>query len=103
MTRVVHKKKESFDVDISRPRKWGNQFRIGPDGTRAEVIAKFRKDLLQRIRRDPQLLMELLNELKDKTLGCWCNPLPCHGDVYAAVCDGRLKIGFRRGAKRRKK
>lgn len=27
-------------------------------------------------------------ELKGKQLACWCAPLPCHGDVLAAVADG---------------
>ena len=31
-----------------------------------------------------------LSELKDKNLGCWCAPSPCHGDVliklFKEVC-----------------
>jgi hypothetical protein len=40
-TRVVHCKREAFNVYIGRPGKWGNPFVIGKDGTRAEVIAKY--------------------------------------------------------------
>lgn len=39
--RVVHCKKEPYDVYIGRPSKWGNPFVIGKDGTREEVIAKY--------------------------------------------------------------
>lgn len=67
---------EPFDVYIGRPSKWGNPFRIGPDGTRAEVIAKYEAWL------DTQpALLAALPELAGKRLGCWCSPLPCHGDV----------------------
>ena len=61
---------------------WGNPFRIGRDGTREEVIAKYRDYILNR----PDL-MARLPELKGKTLGCWCKPLPCHGEVLAELAD----------------
>jgi len=73
---VVHCKKAKFDVYIGRPSKWGNPFNIGKDGTREEVIEKYEQYLLGN-----KQLMDALSELKDKTLGCWCKPLPCHGDV----------------------
>jgi Domain of unknown function (DUF4326) len=27
------------------------------------------------------------SELKNKTLGCWCKPLPCHGNFLAELAD----------------
>jgi hypothetical protein len=56
--------------------KWANRFRIGRDGTREEVIAKYRAWLLQQ----PEL-MTALHELRGKDLVCWCAPDPCHADV----------------------
>lgn len=82
MTRVVHCKRESYDVYIGRPSKWGNPFRIGIDGNRNEVIEKYR----QYIQRRPDLLRDL-KELKDKTLGCWCKPKACHGDVLVELIN----------------
>lgn len=76
MTKVVHCKKERYNVYIGRPSKWGNPFSIGKDGTREEVIAKYKIYILQK----PALLKDL-HELKGKILGCWCKPLECHGDV----------------------
>ncbi|PIW12451.1 MAG: hypothetical protein COW35_01440, partial [Candidatus Infernicultor aquiphilus] len=32
----------NYDVYIGRPSKWGNPFTIGKDGTRSEVIEKYR-------------------------------------------------------------
>ena len=75
-TKVVHCKREKYDVYIGRPGPWGNPFEIGKDGTREEVIQKFRDWILS----EPLLMQELVT-LKGKTLGCWCSPKPCHGDV----------------------
>jgi hypothetical protein len=32
-------------------------------------------------------LLNRLDELKGKTLGCWCRPLPCHGDVLVELIE----------------
>lgn len=78
LTRVVHCKKSKHDVYIGRPSKWGNPYSIGRDGTRSEVIAKFRT---YGIGKGLDILAKA--ELKGKTLGCWCSPQACHGDVLA--------------------
>ena len=80
-SRVVHCKKEPYDVYIGRPSKWGNPFKEGRDGTREEVIELFRGYIL----RHPTLLFDLVDELKGKVLGCWCSPKPCHGDVLVEL------------------
>ena len=85
MTRVVHCKKEPYDVYIGRPSKWGNPFSIGPDGTRQEVVEKYREFVLAH----PQMI-EDLDELRGKTLGCWCKPEPCHGDVLIELLENRI-------------
>ena len=81
-TKVVHCKRENFNVSIGLPSKWGNPFQIGRDGTREEVIAKYRNW----IKEQPQLIT-CIKELKGKTLGCWCKPKACHGDVLAELAD----------------
>jgi hypothetical protein len=63
---------------------FANPFKIGRDGTREEVIAKYRAWLLAR----PDLVA-YLPELGGKVLGCWCKQLvvdvPYHGDVLAEL------------------
>ncbi len=83
-TRVVHCRKSSYDVYIGRPSIWGNPFTIGKDGTREEVIEKYR----EYIKNKPELLNRL-HELKGKTLGCWCSPKACHGNVLVELCERR--------------
>lgn len=63
-------------VYVGRPSQWGNPFVIGPDGSRADVIAKYRAHLL-----GSPALMAALPELRGKDLVCWCAPCACHGDV----------------------
>lgn len=82
MTTVVHCKRAAHDVYIGRPSKWGNPFVIGKDGDRETVLRKYR----EWIRTQPDLLAAL-PELKGKTLGCWCKPRACHGDVLAELAD----------------
>jgi len=69
-TRVVHCNKSAYDVYIGRPGKglsgsWGNPFEEGIDGTRKEVIDKYRDWIVQQ----PEL-MDLIPSLKGKALGC---------------------------------
>lgn len=83
MTRVVNIRSEPFDLYIGRGSKWGNPYRIGEDGPRWMVIDKYRERLMRR----PDLLADL-HELSDKTLGCHCKPLACHGDVLIELLQG---------------
>lgn len=82
--RVVHCKRESFDVYIGRPSKWGNPFKVGKGdpGSRLIAISKYE----EWVKTQPEL-MAALPELKGKTLGCWCHPLQCHGDVLVRLAN----------------
>jgi len=84
VTRVVHLRREPWDVRIDRRSKWGNPFRIPRDGDRATVIRRYADEHLP---AHPELLADL-QELRGKTLGCWCKPLACHGDVLVELLDG---------------
>lgn len=80
-TRVVHCRKEKYDVLIDRTTDLGNPFVIGRDGTRPEVIAKFRPYIWERLKREPELRRKVLM-MEGQRLGCHCAPQPCHGHVY---------------------
>lgn len=88
-TTVVHVNDPGgFDVYIGRANrfkrlpqsKWHNPYKVGQNGSRAEVIAMFRAYLLD----SPALLADL-HELRGKRLGCWCAPNDCHGRVLAEM------------------
>jgi len=89
MTRVVHVRKSKFDIYIGRgfaefsESDWANPFHIGKDGNLNEVLRKYRGHILSR----PDLIARL-HELKDKTLGCWCQGKhACHGDVLVELVN----------------
>ena len=79
---VVHCKREAYDVYIGRPSKWGNPYTIGPDGTRPEVLQKYKQWLLEGEGRDLDI-----SELRGKRLGCYCHPKACHGDLLAYIAN----------------
>ncbi len=83
MTKVVHLRKEHWDVRIDRPGPWGNPFPMYGKGGRALAIKLFE----QEIRSKPEYIARVKAELKGKILGCWCKPKPCHGDVLARIAD----------------
>lgn len=87
MTKVVNIRKEGYDVYIGRGSPFGNQFIIGRDGCRKDVIQKYRVYFNFRVMRDPEFRKKVL-ALKDKTLGCFCRPeKECHGDVIREFLD----------------
>ena len=82
MTKVVNVNTDVFDVFIGRPSIWGNPFEIGKDGTRKEVIQKYRVWL-----NDNESLKSRILELDGKTLGCFCAPKACHGNVIIEMIE----------------
>jgi hypothetical protein len=65
-----------------------NPFRPGEDGTRTEVMSKYRDYLLRR----PNLVA-LARDLRGRRLGCWCLPEPCHAEVIAEIADAASPPG----------
>lgn len=64
--------------------EWGNNFIIGAQGTREEVVEKHR----QMLRRRPDLVAKIRRELRGRILMCYCAPRLCHGHTLARVADG---------------
>ncbi len=81
----IFKKHDEFSVYIGRGSKWGNPFVIGKDGSREAVIRKYKRYLWE-----SKELMSSLEELDGKTLGCFCSPQKCHGDVLIAARKWQL-------------
>lgn len=105
MIKVVHCKREKYDVYIGRgattpgggdESKWGNPFSF-----KQESLAKFivpKDEVLTRytdwVKQQPELMASLY-ELRGKVLGCWCKPAKgfngkvlCHGQILAALAEG---------------
>lgn len=64
---------------------WANHYKVKDYG-RDGAIVRYREELTERLKNDPELVNELLN-LRGKNLGCWCTPEPCHGDVLIELIE----------------
>lgn len=62
-------------------------FFVGRDGPRELVVALYRQWLLKGSDPKARKARGRLPELRGQRLGCYCAPLPCHGDVLAALAD----------------
>jgi len=85
-TTVVNINNSEHEVYIGRPSKYGNPYRIGKNGTRLEVIIKFKEWLLGN-----KELMNDIMELDGKILGCHCKPQRCHGDILVEVIEAKKR------------
>ncbi len=88
-TRVVHCKRESYDVMIDRTTMFGNPFPIGPRPwgcTREKSIEQYKNYFLARLASDPEFKKAVL-ALAGLTLGCWCKPKACHGGVIVEYLE----------------
>ena len=84
MPKVLNKRIDKIPagaVYVGRPSKWGNPFKIGRDGTREEVIEKYREWISK------VSFLEDITELTGKDLVCWCAPLLCHADVLLEMAN----------------
>lgn len=78
-----------YDVYVGRPGKgqpgpWGNPFRPGPGESPGDTLPRYRRWLWAEVRASRIALADLA-ALDGLTLGCFCKPAPCHGDVLEAA------------------
>jgi hypothetical protein len=82
--KVYHCKRDKVPagtIYVGRPTKWGNPYTIGVHGDREDVIRKFRDSMTD------EFCVEVREELKGKSLACWCAPEACHADVLLEVAE----------------
>lgn len=78
-------------VRIDRQTRFGNPFRLEKDGgdyTREESVRQYRKWFNAQLDDDDEF-REAVHSLRGETLGCWCTPKLCHGDVILHYLHGR--------------
>jgi len=88
MCTVVNKYKEPYDLYIGRGSIWGNPFPMLDKSAveRSRVIGLYRIHLAQQIKLGLITPAQLI-QLDGKRLGCFCAPLPCHGDVLKEAVE----------------
>lgn len=81
--KIVHCKKEKYDIYIGRPSIFGN-----PYSWKDDTLAKFKVNTIEEAiesyeayaRNKPDLLEAIKELSEDAVLGCWCFK-QCHGNV----------------------
>jgi len=86
-TVAVNLKNEKYDVYIGRAGRgqdgyFGNPFILSAGQSRGASLDKYRAYFFERLKTDPEFRRRI-HGLKGKTLGCFCKPYPCHGDIIA--------------------
>jgi hypothetical protein len=76
----IGRQNKTYNLDES---PFHNPYHEGVDGSRSEVIQKYR----EYIYKQASLVVLARNMLKGKTLVCWCKPLDCHGDVLVEMIN----------------
>ncbi len=83
---VVNIRREKCDEYCGRGSIFGNPYEIGRDGTREEVIARYRERWFPFLLKDKRVV-EILKSFKGKKLGCFCKEpdreVACHVDCIA--------------------
>lgn len=106
LRRVKGWRKPEGAVNVARPGKWGNPFKVGSRlGDVPAVLAKkcgymsLSMDTVltaemavnlyrAHLARYPHLLAQIRQELRGRDLACWCKPgEPCHADVLLEVAN----------------
>ena len=69
----------TFYVEGTHKSKWANPF----------ILKKYSieecLELYEQHIRNSEYLLSSLHELQGKTLGCWCKPEKCHGDIIIKI------------------
>jgi hypothetical protein len=90
MTKIVNIKSEKCDVKITRTKDnkipqppefgcFGNPFPVKTYG-REKCLELYKEYFIKRIEEDI-VFREAVLSLRGKTLGCFCKPQSCHGDI----------------------
>lgn len=86
-TTVVNLYKHPYDVYIGRAGKgqdgyFGNPIRLSNNEQRGATIERYKEYFYNKLNNDIEFKNRIL-QLKGKTLGCFCKPHACHGDIIA--------------------
>lgn len=89
-TRVVNLNESPYDVYIGRAGHgqdgyFGNPYKL-TEGRRGSTLEAYKRYFYERLEYDAEFKRRVL-ELRNKTLGCFCKPNPCHGDIIKEYLD----------------
>lgn len=71
-------------LNVTRPGRHGNPYKLGGEFAREDNIFRFRVDLDVMEREEPEKYQALISEVRGADyVMCWCSlDVACHGDVW---------------------
>lgn len=70
-------------IYIGRGSPYGNPFIIGKHGDRKQVVDMHKQSVLSNL----QFMQNVRQNLKGKSLICFCSPAACHGDFLLLIAN----------------
>ena len=97
--RIVNKRDGIPGEYVGRPSPLGNPYLIGPDGTRKEVIEKYRvwfedraKHVINiRFQQELARMVQIYRDTGELTLVCWCAPEDCHARIIKEYIEAIVR------------
>lgn len=94
MIKVNNKRRGEAGEYIGRGSPLGNPFVIGKDGTREEVVDKYRTWIFNKLENNKRPIVEEIGRLYELwqkqgelKLLCWCSPELCHGNIIKMILE----------------
>lgn len=81
----------SFYVDGAFPSKWCNPYKIAKPGRKNANCASLDESLKRYEQHVRDNLIQDIDELRGKILGCWCKPDRCHGDILIKILNEKTE------------
>lgn len=74
----------SFYVPGTTKSKWSNPYSVKKYGRELSI------EMYKQYITDSKERTDQLDELEGKTLGCWCKPESCHGDILFKLLQEKI-------------
>lgn len=75
-------------VNVARPSKYGNPFKVGEWGDAANCVKEYRQTFYTYKSNAADNKAMVRKFLRGKNLACWCKPgQPCHADVLLKLAN----------------
>lgn len=99
LSRAKGWRKPEGAIVVARPTLWGNPWKVGEHGTRAQCVARYAILAMGYIsvggkvpvKEQERALLKMradLDQLKGRDLACWCShDGPCHADVLLELAN----------------
>lgn len=92
--KVVNCQKDEYTLYIGRPSKWGNPYIFKPSKNGGIMVADRHEAIIKFEVYARENLWDILEELDNEVLGCWCIPKACHGSILVKLFKEKFNLAI---------